>query len=245
VIVQRVSVVLPAFNEAGNIVDLIRGVATVIPEAYTYEIIVVDDNSADGTYRLVCDTFADEPRVRAILRTLDRGLAKSIRAGIEQVSGDYVVVMDTDFTHDPKEIPNLLHVVKICDIASGSRFCAGGRMSDTQHYLISLAYNWMLRIVLRTQIQDNSGGFFVARRDALFSLPFDEIFFGYGDYFFRLLHFAQKARLKIIEIPAEYLARSHGQSKSHWLSMFVGYTRAAVRLRLRMTRIGRDQAGKS
>ena len=183
-------------------------------------------------------------QLKAVRRTRDRGLAKSIRAGIEQVSGDYIVVMDTDFTHDPREIPNLLHVVQICDIASGSRFCAGGRMSDTQHYLISLAYNWMLRIVLRTQIQDNSGGFFVARRDALFSLPFDEIFFGYGDYFFRLLHFARKAHLKIIEIPAEYLTRSRGQSKSRWLSMFVRYTQAAIRLRLRIARGRRGKTGK-
>lgn len=242
--VQNVSVVLPAFNEVDNIVELVRDVAAVIPDAYAYEIVVVDDDSPDGTYRLVCEVFAGEPRVKAVRRTRDRGLAKSIRAGIEQVSGDYIVVMDTDFTHDPREIPNLLHVVQICDIASGSRFCAGGRMSDTRHYLMSLVYNWMLRIVLRTQIQDNSGGFFVARRDALFSLPFDEIFFGYGDYFFRLLHFAQKAHLKVIEIPAEYLTRSHGQSKSRWLSMFVRYTQAAIRLRLRIARGRRGKTGK-
>jgi dolichol-phosphate mannosyltransferase len=233
---QRVSVILPAFNEAGNIVNLVREVAAAIPAAYEGEIIVVDDNSPDGTYRLIRDTFANDPQVRAILRTEDRGLAKSIRAGLEQANGDYVIVMDTDFTHDPKEIPNLLHVVQICDIASGSRFCAGGRMKDTQHYLMSLAYNWMLRVVLRTQIQDNSGGFFVAHGAALASLPFDEIFFGYGDYFFRLLHFAQKAHLKIIEIPAEYLSRNQGQSKSRWFSMLVGYTTAAIRLRLRMAR---------
>ena len=243
--IQRVSIILPAYNEAGNIVELVRGIIASMPEKYAYEIVVVDDNSPDGTYQLVCDAFMNLPQVIAILRTRDRGLAKSIRAGIERASGEYVVVMDADFTHDPKEIPNLLHVVQICDIVSGSRFCAGGRMSDTRHYLLSLAYNWMLRIVLRTQIQDNSGGFFVARRETLLSLPFDEIFFDYGDYFFRLLHFAQRGQLKIIEIPAEYLARGHGVSKSHWLWMFVGYTRAAVRLRIRMMRIGRGQAGKS
>jgi len=242
---QRVSVILPTFNEAENIVELIRDVVAAVPAGYAYEIIVVDDNSPDGTYRLVCDTFSDQPQVTAILRTQDRGLANSIRTGIERASGDYIVVMDTDFTHDPKEIPNLLHVVKICDIASGSRFCPGGRMSDTQHYLVSLTYNWILRIVLRTQIQDNLGGFFVVRRDALFSLPFDKIFFGYGDYFFRLLHFAQKAQLKIIEIPAEYLSRSHGQSKSRWLSMIFLYTQAALRLRLRMACAKRDYARKS
>jgi dolichol-phosphate mannosyltransferase len=112
----------------------------------------------------------------AILRTHDRGLAKSIRAGIDRSTADYIVVMDTDFTHDPKEIPTLLHVLQICDIVSGSRFCAGRRMNDLPHYMASLSYNWMLRVLLRTQIQDNSGGYFAVRRASLLLLPLDEIF---------------------------------------------------------------------
>ena len=100
--------------------------------------------------------------------------------------------MDTDFTHDPAEIPKLLHVGEVYDIVSGSRFCAGGSMQDTQHYLSSLAYNWMIRLVLRTQIQDNLGGYFTMRREKLRQLPLDLIFCGYGDYFFRLLHCARK-----------------------------------------------------
>jgi dolichol-phosphate mannosyltransferase len=233
---NRVCVVLPTFNESRNIVDLIRAISNARPIQYKLEIVVVDDNSPDGTYRRVREAFANDPRVSALLRTSDRGLAKSIRAGIDHTSADYVVVMDTDFTHDPKEIPNLLHVLQICDIASGSRFCAGGRMSDLKHYMASLAYNWMLRILLRTQIQDNSGGFFAARRANLLSLPLDEIFFGYGDYFFRLIYFAQRAKMKIIEIPAEYLSRSEGETKSNWLKMLVMYTSAAVRLRMKTVR---------
>jgi dolichol-phosphate mannosyltransferase len=230
---NRVCVVLPTFNEAKNIDRLIRAISDACPAQYNLEIVVVDDNSPDRTYHQVCETFAGDPRVSTLLRTSDRGLAKSIRAGIDQSTADFVVVMDTDFTHDPKEIPNLLHVLQICDIVSGSRFCAGGRMSDLQHYVVSLSYNWMLRILLRTQIQDNSGGFFAARRATLLLLPFDEIFFGYGDYFFRLVYFAQRAKMKIIEIPAEYLSRSSGETKSSWLKMFVAYTSAAVRLRMR------------
>jgi glycosyltransferase involved in cell wall biosynthesis len=76
------------------------------PHITILKIIVVDDNSPDGTYQQVCETFADDPRMSAILRTHDRGLAKSIRAGIDRSTADYIVVMDTDFTHDPKEISN-------------------------------------------------------------------------------------------------------------------------------------------
>jgi dolichol-phosphate mannosyltransferase len=225
------SIVLPTYNEAGNIVQLIDGVKAAIPSGLEYEILVVDDNSPDGTFDLVRGTFEHDTSVRAVLRTSDRGFAKSIRDGIERAQMSRVIVMDTDLTHDPAEIPRLLHVGAIYDIVSASRFCAGGRMTDTRHYLISLLYNWVLRIVLRTQIQDNLGGYFTASRSSVLSLPVDEIFYGYGEYYFRLLHFAQRSKLSIVEIPASYLLRGAGKSKSNWFRMMRTYTTAAVKLR--------------
>ena len=157
---MKVSVVLPTFNEVGNIVELVRSILQHVPSPWETEIIVVDDNSPDGTYQAVADAFKDDRRVVAKLRTTDRGFAKSIRAGIECATGDQVLVMDTDFTHDPAEIPKLLHVSEVYDLVSGSRFCPGGNMQDTRHYLASLIYNWVLRVILRTQVQDNLGWIF-------------------------------------------------------------------------------------
>jgi dolichol-phosphate mannosyltransferase len=194
---------------------------------------VVDDNSPDGTYQQVCDTFVDDPRISAVLRTHDRGLANSIRAGVDRSTADYIIVMDTDFTHDPKEIPTLLHVLQIRDIVSGSRFCAGGRMNDLPHYMASLSYNWMLRNIAEKANSGQLRWLFrrTPREPAL--LPLDEIVFGYGDYFFRLSNFAQIAKTKVIEIPAEYLVRNLGESKSNWFKMLIMYTAAALRLRAR------------
>ena len=231
---KEFSVVLPTYNEAGNIVTLVNSIRAVVPDGMTCEILVVDDNSPDGTYELVCETFRDAPAVRPILRTTDRGFAKSIRHGIEQASHDRIVVMDSDLTHDPIEIPRLLHVGQIYDVVSGSRFCAGGRMTDTKHYLTSLLYNWTLRLLLRTQVQDNLGGYFTARRSLILQLPADEIFFGYGEYYFRLLHFAQRAGMSIVEIPSHYLLRGTGTSKSNWAHMIWSYTGAALRLKSRI-----------
>ena len=238
---RSVSVVLPTYNEAGNILLLIKAIRASVPSDWTYEILVMDDSSPDGTHKLVQQAFAGDPSVRAILRTKDRGFANSIRDGIEQARLERVIVMDSDLTHDPAEIPALLHVGSIYDIVSASRFCAGGRMAATSHYLISMLYNWLLRLVIRTQVQDNLGGYFTARRSALLELPGDEIFYGYGDYYFRLLHFAQRAGMSIVEIPARYLARGAGTSKSNWLRMIRTYTTAAIQLRLRiwLTRIKR------
>lgn len=237
---KRVAIILPTFNEASNIVALIHAISVVIPAGWDHEVLVIDDNSPDGTYRVVQEAFVGDSHVIPVLRIKDRGFAKSIRAGLERASADRVVVMDPDFTHDPIEIPRLLHVGEIYDIVTASRFCAGGTMSDVGHYLASLFYNWAIRIILRTQVQDNLGGYFTAHRDHLLKLPLDDIFFGYGDYYFRLLHFAQKAHMSIIEIPAAYGSRSAGASKSNWPRMIFNYSVALVKVKLRVWQTERD-----
>lgn len=234
---RSVSVILPTYNESGNIVKLVSAVAANIPNGWDYQILVVDDNSPDDTLGAVNRAFDDDPRVMPILRTKDRGFAKSIRTGIECASGERIVVMDSDLTHDPVEIPKLLHIGDVYDFVSGSRFCAGGRMVDTTHYLLSMGYNWLLRLLIRTQVQDNLGGYFTARREMLLGLPLDEIFFGYGDYYFRLLHFVQKSGYSIVEVPAAYLMRSEGKSKSNWGRMLVTYTLGAIRLKRRIRQL--------
>jgi dolichol-phosphate mannosyltransferase len=229
--VTRVTVVLPTYNEFGNIIDLVKSIIDHIPGTYDYEIIIVDDNSPDNTYGLVRDTFRENAKVVPVLRTVDRGLAKSIREGIEKARGDRIVVMDTDFTHDPAEIPKLLYVGEIYDIVSGSRFCQGGNMQDTRHYIASMLFNWVLRVILRTQVQDNLGGYFSMRKEHLMQLPLGRIFYGYGEYFFRLIHHAQKRGMSIVEIPAVYRARIAGTSKSSFGKLLFTYTLAAIRLK--------------
>ena len=227
----KVSVVLPTYNESGNIIDLVKAVIQQIPGVYDYEIIVVDDNSPDNTHGLVREIFQANPKVVPVLRTVDRGFAKSIREGIDRASGDRIVVMDTDFTHDPAEIPRLLHVGEVYDIVSASRFCPGGNMQDVTHYIASMLYNWMLRIVLRTQVQDNLGGYFTMRKADILRLPLDGIFFGYGEYFFRLIYHGQRHGMSIVEIPAVYRTRKAGTSKSNFGRLLFRYTMAAIRLK--------------
>jgi len=229
---MKVSVVLPTYNEAGNILELVKEIIDNIPSCWDYEIIIVDDNSPDQTFDIVRLAYQDNPAVIPILRTKDRGFAKSIRAGIEIAQGEQIIVMDTDFTHDPIEIPRLLHVSKLYDIVSGSRFSPGGNMQDTKHYIASLIYNWFLRIILRTQVQDNLGGYFIMSREKILVLPLDKIFYGYGEYFFRLIFFAEQCKYSIVEIPAQYMIRKSGVSKSSFFKMLFTYSFAAMRLRI-------------
>jgi dolichol-phosphate mannosyltransferase len=228
---SSVSVVLPTYNESGHIVDLVNEVVASIPAGWRYEVLVVDDNSPDGTYQIVKNAFRDNSSVIPILREIDRGFAKSIRAGIEHASSEFLIVMDSDFTHDPVEIPKLLHVAQVYSLVSGSRFCPGGRMQDTKHYLASMIFNWLVRLIVRTQIQDNLGGYWATRTELIQKLPMDRIFFGYGEYYFRMLHFMQHSGETIVEIPAQYMARKTGNSKSRFIRMLFSYTLAALKLR--------------
>lgn len=220
---MKVSIILPTYNEAGNIVRFISNVLANIPTGCDSEIIQVDDNSPDLTHQIVKDAFNNDPRVNPILRTTDKGLAKSIRVGIENSTGELILVMDTDFSHNPAMIPTMVYISKMFDVVVGSRFCEGGDMDSKRHYLASLLFNWWVRLILRTQVQDNLSGYFLIHRDNLLKLPLDVIFQGYGEYFFRLLHFAQRSGCSIIEVPVVYQSRSWGESKSNFLKMMFSY----------------------
>jgi dolichol-phosphate mannosyltransferase len=230
---MKISVVLPTYDEAGNIVRLVRAIKANIPADWAQEILIVDDNSPDGTFDLARHAFANDVDVKTILRTTDRGLGASIRTGVEAATGDYLLVMDTDFTHRPEEIPAMLHVAQIVDFVNGSRFCPGGSMADTAHYIASFVYNLMIRLVIRTQIQDNLCGFWVGRLAQVRRLPFDEIFYGYGDYYFRLLHFAQVAGMTVVELPAQYGERRAGASKSNFYKMLFQYSAMVLTFAIR------------
>ena len=244
-----VSVILPTYNERDNIIDLVEAIVCELePIGARYEVLVVDDNSPDGTAQLVCDRFSlvtvgdnewrgalrSAGHVRVVLRTKDKGLAKSIRHGLEVAEGRTLVVMDTDFNHDPAMIPQMVDLLRYYDLVIGSRFVMRGGMEDTLRYRLSFAYNIFIRGLFLTQIQDNLSGFFAVRQERLFQLApiFDKIFYGYGDYFIRLLLVAWRKGWKILEVPVFYILRRHGDSKTGFWRIFRDYTSAVLKLRI-------------
>ncbi|MBI1297788.1 glycosyltransferase [bacterium] len=236
-----VSIILPTYNERDNICDLIDAIdAALSPTDLSYEVLVVDDSSPDGTagvvrerYNLVNDRSADG-RVVLHVRTTDKGLAKAIRFGLEKAVGRTLVVMDTDFNHDPAMIPQMVDVLRYYDLVIGSRFVMRGGMEDQMRYRFSFLYNVFIRLLFQTQIQDNLSGFFAIRRTNLFHLQpkFDRIFYGYGDYFIRLLLMAWRSDWKILEVPVFYILRRHGESKTGFWDIFRDYTAAVIKLRI-------------
>ena len=227
---MQISIILPTYNEKENIVRLVETIKKLNIEQ-TFEILIIDDNSPDGTYQFSKDKFSNDNNVKIVLRKNIRGLAFSIKEGIEKSLGDHVIVMDTDFTHDPILIKKMISLRSQYEIISGSRYVTGGFMENQLHGKLSYYYNLMLKFILKTKINDNLGGYFLIKRDLLNQLEFDKIFYGYGDYFFRLLYFSKNKNAKIIEIPAVYKQRIYGKSKSNFLAMLFKYFYAAVKLR--------------
>ena len=231
---MSVSIVLPTYNESGNIVELIEAIqGHLTREGMTHEIVVVDDNSPDGTADLVKQRFSGDPAVRTIIRTEERGLASAIKVGVLNSSFPVILIMDTDFNHDPAMMPQMIKFLEYYDLIIGSRFTMGGGMEDALRYKLSFLYNFALRLTFRWQIQDSLSGFLAIHRKRLEELPLDAIFTGYGDYFIRLLYAAKRRDFRMLEVPVFYQLRRHGQSKTSFLRIFGQYTEAVLRLRLR------------
>jgi dolichol-phosphate mannosyltransferase len=228
-----VSIILPTYCERDNIGRLIDAIQEqVVRRAWQTEILVVDDNSPDGT----AEAARGRPTlpgvtVTCLVRTRERGLATAIMHGIQHASGERLLVMDTDFNHSPANITHMLELLDSCDLVIGSRFVRGGGMEDRSRYIFSLVYNLFIQMILWHCIRDSLSGFFAVRRPALMSLPLESIFRGYGEFFIRLTYTARRHGLRVQEIPVFYTLRQSGVSKSRFGAMLRDYTACVLALR--------------
>jgi dolichol-phosphate mannosyltransferase len=223
----KVSVIIPTFNESESIHLVVRAISSALSE-FKHEIIVVDDDSKDGTLEVVLGEKI--PEVRCIRRTSDKGFAKSIRRGIEEAVGSVIVIMDSDFNHDPQLLPFMIRNLDYFDCVSASRFLYGGRGANPSRHLLSWAYNIFLRLLIDGRITDNLFGFFAIRAESIKSLDYDKIFWGFGDYAIRFLYYLQKADFSILQFPAVLQPRVGGQGNRRIVSTFFQYTIASLKL---------------
>lgn len=232
-----VSVVLPTYNEAGHIVALVTKVASTLADAgISYEVVVVDDASPDGTADILDAHFAGDARIRCARRTGDRGLGSAVGYGIGASRGATVAVLDADFNHDPGVLPSMLALLHGRDLVIGSRYVHGGGMLDRRRYWASYVFNLLIRVLVLTRVHDNLSGYFVGRRAWLRSVVPGTVFYGYGDYFIRLISLARRGSLRIVETPVVYGARPTGYSKTSFVRTPFRYLGAALRLVTRADR---------
>ena len=230
---KELSIILPTYNEKDNIIILVNKIIKILKKYQKKEIIIVDDLSPDNTYKLVKEKFRKKKFVKVFLRKKDCSLAKSIGFGINKSRGQFIIVMDTDFTHNPNLIKKLIYYCKKNDLVSASRFVKGGSMYSLFHYVLSLIFNFFLAILLNSRMKDNLGGYYCVKRKALQKLNFNKIFYGYGEYYFRLLFYLRKYDACMYEIPSRYMKRHAGESKSNFFILLFKYSIEAIILKLR------------
>ncbi len=208
---MKVSIVMPTYNEKENIVNLIGTVLKLVKEEC--EVIVVDDNSPDGTWKIVEEI--SDPRVKLIRRMDEKGLASAIKKGIKTSRGDVVVVMDTDFSHPPETIPDLIAATDSYHIARGSRYVNGGGMiASKKRILLSKVTNLFAKLLLGFGIKDYTSSFFAARREVFENIEILDEWGAHGNYAIGFLHTARKKGLKIEEVPFIYKDRTAGITKT-------------------------------
>jgi len=229
------SIVLPTYNESQNITSVIDSIAESIPEGTKAEIIVVDDNSPDGTGGVVADykgRLGQELKKRLHIEILNRpdkqGLSSAILAGVESACGDIVIVMDSDMSHPPQTIPAMLEEMdrSRCDIVVASRYIKGGGVHGWpfKRKLMSKGATKIAQYSLGITVKDPMSGFFAFRRQIIEGIKFDAI--GYK----MLLEILVKAKgAKIKEIPYTFTNRRLGASKLDTSTM-IDYVRAVWRL---------------
>ncbi|MCD4795147.1 MAG: glycosyltransferase [Bacteroidales bacterium] len=229
---SSISIILPAYNEKENVIPLSEKIHKFLID-YKHEIIVVDDNSPDGTYQALIDL--NQTWLKPVLRTEDRGFAKSIRCGIENAKGDIIVVMDSDFNHCPEYLPIMIDNLKYYNCVIASRFLYFPIEKHLSIFRIvsSWFFNLFIRIVLFSKITENLFGFFAIKRNVLYTLDFDKIFWGFGDYYIRFVFFLQKKNCTILQIPAVFGERLHGKGNKGLLKRIVRYLKETFILRFK------------
>lgn len=214
---RSLSIIIPTFNEAQNITKMLDIVSSSLPPTSNAEIIVVDDDSPDGTGKMA-EEYARRSKesggwdIRVITRRDQKGLSSAILAGIRESVGDSVVVMDSDFSHPPETIAKMLEEMKRsdCDIVVASRYVEGGSITGWpfKRKLISKGATKIAQRSLGIKIKDPMSGFFAFRRQIIKNIKFDAI--GYKI----LLEILVKARgAKVREIPYNFTDRRSGASK--------------------------------
>jgi dolichol-phosphate mannosyltransferase len=211
--------VLPTYNEAPNVEAFVRAVLPQLASAAEeYHVLVVDDSSPDGTGEIADRLAAELSQVEVLHRRTKEGLGRAYIAGFKyalDAGADFVMEMDSDFSHDPQDLPRLLEAAQNADLVLGSRYIDGGGVTDWSltRRLLSRGGSSYARHVLGIPVRDLTGGFKCFRRKVLETLDLESIQAdGYG-FQIELTYCAIKAGFRVVEVPIVFRDRQAGVSK--------------------------------
>lgn len=220
-------IILPTYNEAENIGELAPAVleATAPWDAH---VLVVDDNSTDGTADIVNGIIHESHRVRLLSRSGKHGLGTAYVAGFRQaLRGDYAlaITMDADFSHSPTHLPALIEAAADADIVIGSRYAPGGGISNWPFHrrLLSWGANLLARNVIGARSRDCTSGFRAYRREILERIDLSRIKSDGYSFLIELLTVCEREGARVAETPIQFVDRAGGVSKISKAEIFKAF----------------------
>jgi dolichol-phosphate mannosyltransferase len=226
-------VVIPTYNERENLASLVRQLLESQPNL---DVLVVDDNSPDGTGAIADALAADEPRVSVLHRAGKDGLGSAYLEGFRRVLADpyeYVAQMDADFSHRVEDLSALIAGMERADVVIGSRSVPGGGAVARSpiRRLVSAGGSLYARGLLGLPVRDCTGGFKCFRRQALLGVDLDRVRSRGYAFQVEMNHLCHRAGLRLVEVPILFPDRAAGRSKMTWRIFAEGWL-AVIRLRL-------------
>jgi dolichol-phosphate mannosyltransferase len=209
--------ILPTYNEAENIVPIVHAARAQLRDGD--RILIVDDNSPDGTGAIADRLAGEVAGVEVLHRPGKQGLGRAYLDGFRHAlagGAELVLEMDADFSHDPADLPRLIAAAEgNADLVLGSRYVPGGSVTDwgALRRLVSRGGSWYARVVLGVQVRDLTGGFKCFRRSVLEGLDLETVHAdGYG-FQIELTYCAIRAGFRVVEVPIVFRDRRVGESK--------------------------------
>jgi dolichol-phosphate mannosyltransferase len=212
----RVVVCLPTYNERENLEAMVRALGDVLPPQAL--VLVVDDGSPDGTGDLAERLAEGLAFVRVLHRPVKEGLGPAYVAGFRhalELGADFVVQIDCDFSHDPRDVPRLVAAAEDADLAIGSRYVSGGAVANwsARRHGLSRAGSLYSRTLLGTGVADLTGGFKCFRREVLETIDIDSIRSRGYAFQIETTYRALRAGFRVVEVPITFTERRVGGSK--------------------------------
>ena len=211
----RALVCLPTYDEKDNVVPMTEAILAATPDV---DVLIIDDNSPDGTGQLADGIAAREPRVKVLHRAGKEGLGKAYLAGFDWALGhgyELILEMDADFSHDPKYLPGMLEAARGADLVLGSRNIPGGGTVNwgVGRKIISRGGSLYARTILGIPVRDLTGGFKCFHRKVLESIDLPTVECSGYAFQIELTFRALRRGFRVVELPIVFVDRRVGQSK--------------------------------
>lgn len=216
---MKVSVVIPTYNEAENIGDVVKEVFKVL-EGLDCEILVVDDGSPDGTAEIIKELKEDYQNLKLLEREGKSGLGSAYKDGFSRVEGDRIVQMDADFSHPIEKIPEMVDMLEEGDVVVGSRYVSGGGRDDPWYrQILPLLGSLGYRSLVGSPVKDVTSGFKAYREECLDTLTGEDLPNGFDFQPGSLMRLVWRG-FSVTEMPIKFESRRAGNPKFSWKETF-------------------------